>query len=56
MEKDGAGFKGKIKLTGLKSGEIDLSKLLWTYQVSTNICGHRLIKKTQLIIDIRFLV
>ncbi|KAI3925998.1 hypothetical protein MKW98_028134 [Papaver atlanticum] len=33
MEKDGAGFKGKIKLTGLKSGEMDLSKLLWTYQV-----------------------
>ncbi|KAK9081203.1 hypothetical protein Syun_030566 [Stephania yunnanensis] len=33
LEKDGAGFRGGIKLTGLKSGEIDLSASLWTYQV-----------------------
>ncbi|XP_031379437.1 beta-galactosidase 9 isoform X1 [Punica granatum] len=33
LEKDGAGFRGKVKLTGLKSGDIDLSKLSWTYQV-----------------------
>lgn len=33
LEKDGAGFKGQISLTGLKSGDIDLSKSLWTYQV-----------------------
>lgn len=33
MEKDGAGFKGRIRLTGFKNGEIDLSAALWTYQV-----------------------
>ncbi|XP_057959150.1 beta-galactosidase 9 [Malania oleifera] len=33
LEKDGAGFKGQIKLTGFKSGDIDLSESLWTYQV-----------------------
>ncbi|KAK9138321.1 hypothetical protein Sjap_008915 [Stephania japonica] len=33
LEKDGAGFRGQIKLTGLKSGDIDLSASLWTYQV-----------------------
>lgn len=33
LEKDGAGFRGQIKLTGFKNGDIDLSKLLWTYQV-----------------------
>ncbi|OVA12079.1 D-galactoside/L-rhamnose binding SUEL lectin domain [Macleaya cordata] len=33
LEKDGAGFRGQIKLTGLKNREIDLSKSLWTYQV-----------------------
>ncbi|XP_072963925.1 beta-galactosidase 15 isoform X2 [Typha angustifolia] len=33
LEKDGAGFRGQIKLTGLKDGEIDLSDSLWTYQV-----------------------
>lgn len=33
LEKDGAGIKGKIKLTGFKNGDIDLSKSLWTYQV-----------------------
>lgn len=33
IEKDGAGFKGQIKVTGMKAGEIDLSNSLWTYQV-----------------------
>ncbi|GAU32172.1 hypothetical protein TSUD_68430 [Trifolium subterraneum] len=33
IEKDGAGIKGTIKLTGFESGNIDLSKSLWTYQV-----------------------
>lgn len=33
LEKDGAGFKGQVKLTGLRSGETDLSTSLWTYQV-----------------------
>ncbi|OMO71010.1 hypothetical protein CCACVL1_18521 [Corchorus capsularis] len=33
LEKDGAGFKGQIKLTGFKNGDIDLSKASWTYQV-----------------------
>ncbi|XP_047335148.1 beta-galactosidase 9 [Impatiens glandulifera] len=32
-EKDGAGFKGQIKLTGLLNGDIDISASLWTYQV-----------------------
>jgi hypothetical protein len=33
LEKDGAGFRGKVKLTGFKNGDIDLSTLSWTYQV-----------------------
>nr|XP_029122288.1 beta-galactosidase 15 isoform X2 [Elaeis guineensis] len=33
LEKDGAGFRGQIKLTGFKNGDIDLSKSLWTYQI-----------------------
>ncbi|KAG6597280.1 Beta-galactosidase 9, partial [Cucurbita argyrosperma subsp. sororia] len=33
IEKDGAGIRGRIKLTGLKNGDIDLSESLWTYQV-----------------------
>ncbi|XP_020106800.1 beta-galactosidase 15 isoform X2 [Ananas comosus] len=33
LEKDGAGIRGQIKLTGLKDGELDLSNFLWTYQV-----------------------
>ena len=33
LEKDGGGIRGTIKLTGFKNGDIDLSKLLWTYQV-----------------------
>ncbi|KAJ0092659.1 hypothetical protein Patl1_26015 [Pistacia atlantica] len=33
LEKDGAGFRGQIKLTGFKNGDIDLSKLSWTYQI-----------------------
>ncbi|KAL6970985.1 Beta-galactosidase 9 [Sarracenia purpurea var. burkii] len=32
-EKDSAGFKGQIKLTGFRKGDIDLSESLWTYQV-----------------------
>ncbi|KAI0524497.1 hypothetical protein KFK09_003868 [Dendrobium nobile] len=33
IEKDGAGFRGPIKLTGFKDGEIELSSFPWTYQV-----------------------
>lgn len=33
LEKDGAGIRGNIKLTGFENGDIDLSKSLWTYQV-----------------------
>uniref|UniRef100_A0A803Q723 Beta-galactosidase n=1 Tax=Cannabis sativa TaxID=3483 RepID=A0A803Q723_CANSA len=33
LEKDGAGFRGEVKLTGFRNGDIDLSKSLWTYQV-----------------------
>ncbi|XP_077228224.1 beta galactosidase 9 isoform X2 [Tasmannia lanceolata] len=33
LEKDGAGFKGQIKLVGFKNGENDISKSLWLYQV-----------------------
>lgn len=33
LEKDGAGFKGQIKLIGLKNGDVDLSNSLWAYQV-----------------------
>ncbi|XP_042518461.1 beta-galactosidase 9-like [Macadamia integrifolia] len=33
FEKDGAGFRGQIRLSGLKNGDIDLSKSFWTYQV-----------------------
>ncbi|KAK9933102.1 hypothetical protein M0R45_020311 [Rubus argutus] len=33
LEKDGAGFRGQVKLTGFKNGDIDLSTLSWTYQV-----------------------
>ncbi|CAJ1939116.1 unnamed protein product [Sphenostylis stenocarpa] len=33
IEKDGAGIRGTIKITGFKNGDIDLSKSLWTYQV-----------------------
>ncbi|XP_038703868.1 beta-galactosidase 9 isoform X2 [Tripterygium wilfordii] len=33
LEKDGAGFRGKAKLTGFRDGDVDLSKLSWTYQV-----------------------
>ncbi|KAH7835225.1 hypothetical protein Vadar_024108 [Vaccinium darrowii] len=32
FEKDGAGFKGQIKVTGFINGDIDLSDSLWTYQ------------------------
>ncbi|CAA7400596.1 unnamed protein product [Spirodela intermedia] len=33
LEKDGAGLRGRIKLSGLKGGEMDLSNSIWTYQV-----------------------
>ncbi|KAH7670362.1 Beta-galactosidase protein [Dioscorea alata] len=34
IEKDGAGFRGPIKLTGFRNyGSLDLTKFLWTYQV-----------------------
>ncbi|KAK4749604.1 hypothetical protein SAY87_027053 [Trapa incisa] len=33
LEKDGAGFRGKVKFTGFKDGDMDLSNLSWTYQV-----------------------
>ncbi|PHT85307.1 Beta-galactosidase 9 [Capsicum annuum] len=33
LEKDGAGFKGQMKLTGCKNGDINLTTSLWTYQV-----------------------
>ncbi|CAM8905593.1 unnamed protein product [Rhodiola kirilowii] len=33
LEKDGAGFKGGMKITGLKNGDVHFSDLLWTYQV-----------------------
>ncbi|XAR62547.1 Beta-galactosidase [Bertholletia excelsa] len=33
LEKDGAGFRGPIKLTGFRNGDFDLSDSLWTYQV-----------------------
>ncbi|XP_020590141.1 beta-galactosidase 15 isoform X2 [Phalaenopsis equestris] len=33
IEKDGAGFRGPVKLIGFKDGEIDLSSSPWTYQV-----------------------
>ncbi|XP_050219902.1 beta-galactosidase 9 isoform X1 [Mercurialis annua] len=33
LEKDGAGLRGQIKLTGFKNGDIDLSHRVWTYQV-----------------------
>ncbi|KAJ3701565.1 hypothetical protein LUZ61_005270 [Rhynchospora tenuis] len=33
LEKDGAGFRGQIKLTGLKYGDLNISEFSWTYQV-----------------------
>jgi hypothetical protein len=36
LEKDGAGFRGKIMLTGSKNGDIDLTNSSWTYQVGLN--------------------
>ncbi|WOK97445.1 beta-galactosidase 15 isoform X1 [Canna indica] len=33
LEKDGAGFRGQIKISGLRNGDIDLSNFWWTYQV-----------------------
>ncbi|KAG8048450.1 hypothetical protein GUJ93_ZPchr0009g1307 [Zizania palustris] len=34
LEKDGAGFRGQVKLTGLSDRDIDLTNSLWTYQCS----------------------
>ena len=31
LEKDGAWIRGKIKITVIENGDIDLSKSLWTY-------------------------
>ncbi|KAJ8755478.1 hypothetical protein K2173_019276 [Erythroxylum novogranatense] len=33
LERDGGGIKGHAELTGFRNGDIDLSNLLWTYQV-----------------------
>ncbi|KZV48454.1 beta-galactosidase 9-like [Dorcoceras hygrometricum] len=33
LEKDGAGFRGQIKLTGFKTGDLNLTESMWTYQV-----------------------
>ncbi|XP_024986388.1 beta-galactosidase 9 isoform X1 [Cynara cardunculus var. scolymus] len=33
LEKDGAGFKGQITLTGFKNGDVNLTYSPWTYQV-----------------------
>ncbi|GAA0173430.1 galactosidase [Lithospermum erythrorhizon] len=33
LEKDGAGFRGQVKLTGFKNGDIDLTQSSWTYQI-----------------------
>ncbi|XP_076922347.1 beta-galactosidase 9-like [Bidens hawaiensis] len=33
IEKDGAGFKGNITLTGFKNGDVNLTYSPWTYQV-----------------------
>ncbi|KAJ4954849.1 hypothetical protein NE237_011632 [Protea cynaroides] len=33
LEKDGAGFRGQMRFTGLRSGDLELSKSFWTYQV-----------------------
>lgn len=33
LEKDGAGFRGHIKLTGCKTGDLDITEFEWTYQV-----------------------
>lgn len=37
LEKDGAGFRGRIKLTNSKNGDIDLTESSWTYQVFSAI-------------------
>ncbi|KAJ4847971.1 Beta-galactosidase 9 [Turnera subulata] len=33
LERDGAGFRGEMKLTGFKNGDLNLLDILWTYQV-----------------------
>ncbi|KAL8481118.1 hypothetical protein ACS0TY_027594 [Phlomoides rotata] len=33
LEKDGAGFRGHIKLNGCKTGDLDITEFEWTYQV-----------------------
>ena len=37
LEKDGAGFRGQVKLTGLSNGDIDFTNSLWTYQVKVTL-------------------
>lgn len=36
IEKDGAGFRGHIKLIGCKNGDVDLTNSSWTYQIGLN--------------------
>ncbi|KAL9162131.1 hypothetical protein ABFS82_07G069100 [Erythranthe guttata] len=33
LEMDGAGFRGQMKLTGCKNGDINITEYMWTYQV-----------------------
>ncbi|KAK4483336.1 hypothetical protein RD792_010522 [Penstemon davidsonii] len=33
LEKDGAGFRGQMKLTGFKNGDLNLTEFVWSYQV-----------------------
>ncbi|GER34103.1 beta-galactosidase [Striga asiatica] len=33
LEKDGAGFRGQIKIKGCKNGDLDITDYNWTYQV-----------------------
>ncbi|CAA0838630.1 Beta-galactosidase 9 [Striga hermonthica] len=33
LEKDGAGFRGQIKIKGCKNGDLDITGYIWTYQV-----------------------
>ncbi|KAM7271815.1 hypothetical protein ACFE04_031029 [Oxalis oulophora] len=33
FEQDGGGFRGQVKITGFRNGDVDLRNLFWTYQV-----------------------
>ncbi|KAM7252868.1 hypothetical protein ACFE04_025486 [Oxalis oulophora] len=33
LERDGGGFRGQVKITGFRNGDVDLRNLFWTYQV-----------------------